>query len=148
MAKDKKKKVLEDGSLHVYSYHPVTGEFVGEDKAFADPLTPSNFLIPAYATEVEPPKAQNGKVRKWDGEKWKFEDAPQPDQKPSAEATTEQKAAAARYQRNMMLFQSDWRMLPDVPSKHKTEWEAYRQALRDLPAQEGFPESINWPTQP
>ena len=27
-------------------------------------------------------------------------------------------------------------------------WAAYRQALRDLPEQEGFPFNINWPKQP
>lgn len=28
------------------------------------------------------------------------------------------------------------------------EWEAYKQALRDVPAQEGFPYIINWPVRP
>lgn len=28
------------------------------------------------------------------------------------------------------------------------EWEAYKQALRDVPAQEGFPYIINWPVLP
>ncbi len=145
----KKKKLNGDGSLQVYSYNPVTGEYIGEDKAFPNQLEKGLFLIPANATDVEPPKAQNGKLRKWDGEKWTFENAPQPVEKPSSESTPESKAAVARYERNKLLLSTDWRMLPDVPSKHSGEaWEEYRQALRDVPQQEEFPNNINWPTQP
>lgn len=49
-----------------------------------------------------------------------------------------------------LLKESDWSMLPDVPlnSGKKDEWEDYRAALRDIKAQEGFPESIVWPLKP
>jgi hypothetical protein len=55
-------------------------------------------------------------------------------------------------QRNQLLVESDIAMLPDNYSKlseeKKTEWASYRQALRDLPTQEGFPWEITWPLKP
>jgi len=145
----KKKNLNEDGTLKVFSFHPETGVFVGEEVAFPSPLEPGQFLIPAGATDVEPPKAQNGKDRKWNGADWVFESALQPETPPTSEVTDEYKAAAARYTRNNLLLQSDWRMLSDVPPRHSgVTWTAYRQALRDVPQQGGFPNSINWPTAP
>lgn len=51
-------------------------------------------------------------------------------------------------QRNSFLAQSDWTQLPDVPLATKGAWATYRQALRDITTQAGFPYSINWPTKP
>ena len=51
----------------------------------------------------------------------------------------------ARDYRNHLLASSDSHVWPDhVPD----EWRIYRQTLRDLPAAEGFPETINWPVAP
>jgi len=54
-----------------------------------------------------------------------------------------------RSQRNFKLRVSDWRTLSDVekPSNYQ-EWLKYRQELRDLTKQEGFPWEINWPEEP
>lgn len=48
------------------------------------------------------------------------------------------------------LRASDWSMLPDVPmtAGKKSEWIEYRKALREIRLQSGFPENINWPTEP
>lgn len=56
-------------------------------------------------------------------------------------------AAQARAQRNSLLAASDWSQLPDVPVD-KAAWAAYRQALRDVPEQDGFPSNVEWPTKP
>lgn len=50
-----------------------------------------------------------------------------------------------RSQRDSLLQQSDVYALAD---RITDEWTAYRQALRDLPAQAGFPASVTWPTKP
>lgn len=50
--------------------------------------------------------------------------------------------------RNRLLYASDWTQIPDVPSEDKLAWAAYRQALRDLPQQPGYPAVINWPIPP
>lgn len=59
-------------------------------------------------------------------------------------------AEQAIARRNALLADSDWTQLPDVPlsAEQKTAWAAYRQALRDVPAQAGFPDNINWPQKP
>jgi len=52
--------------------------------------------------------------------------------------------------RNARISASDWTQLPDAPLSiaEKTAWGVYRQALRDVPEQAGFPESIDWPVSP
>jgi len=53
-----------------------------------------------------------------------------------------------RAKRNDLLFGSNWTQLPDVPEKIKSKWAEYRQKLRNIPDQEGFPYDIIWPTSP
>ena len=36
----------------------------------------------------------------------------------------------------------------DMTDAERTEWTNYRQALLDVPAQDGYPDSITWPTKP
>lgn len=51
--------------------------------------------------------------------------------------------------RNKLLTETDWIHLPDTPKlANVSEWETYRQALRDITGQETFPTTINWPTKP
>jgi hypothetical protein len=66
------------------------------------------------------------------------------------EVATTQEANQMRTQRNFRLMQSDWSQLPDakITAEKKTEWVTYRQALRDITDQAGFPWTITWPTQP
>lgn len=52
-----------------------------------------------------------------------------------------------RRARNAILAQSDWTQLADTPVD-QSAWAAYRQSLRDIPAQEGFPSQVIWPTSP
>jgi hypothetical protein len=55
-------------------------------------------------------------------------------------------ATSIRNERNRKLTETDWRFRSDLtPSQ---EWKDYCQALRDVPAQEGFPWDVTWPTQP
>jgi hypothetical protein len=54
---------------------------------------------------------------------------------------------AVRESRNRRLSETDWTQLADAPVD-KAVWAAYRQELRDVPTQVGFPWTINWPAQP
>ena len=56
----------------------------------------------------------------------------------------------ARAQRDKLLAETDWTQVLDAPIDAETReaYRAYRQALRDIPEQEGFPESITWPELP
>jgi hypothetical protein len=59
-----------------------------------------------------------------------------------------QRPAAERCRRDALLVATDWTQLPDVPEATRNAYTAYRQALRDVPAQEGFPNDIVWPVAP
>jgi hypothetical protein len=52
-----------------------------------------------------------------------------------------------RLRRDNLLAASDFRMIPDAPWD-RTPWEAYRQALRDLPANTTDPRAAVWPEPP
>jgi hypothetical protein len=62
--------------------------------------------------------------------------------------TKEELGATARGERNALLASSDWTQAGDVPQATKDRWIPYRQALREVPDQVGFPENILWPTAP
>lgn len=66
----------------------------------------------------------------------------------SAEDTAVLQAINIRAKRNQILKDSDWTQLPDIPQAIRDTWAAYRQLLRDLPQQSGFPNNITWPTAP
>ena len=55
-------------------------------------------------------------------------------------------AVDARKNRNDLLAETDWTASSDVTMSNAMK--TYRQALRDVPAQENFPTDINWPTKP
>lgn len=57
-------------------------------------------------------------------------------------------AAGILQERGRLLMISDWTQLPDVPLATKEAWQTYRQALRDITDQPGYPLDITWPTQP
>ena len=59
----------------------------------------------------------------------------------------ERATKSARNQRDRLLKDSDWTQVPDSPVDQQA-WADYRQALRDVPQQTGFPTDINWPTKP
>jgi hypothetical protein len=58
------------------------------------------------------------------------------------------KAVKVREQRNEKLAATDWTQAADVPQAVKDSYAPYRQALRDVPSQSGFPNEIVWPIQP
>ena len=57
-------------------------------------------------------------------------------------------AKSVRADRNKRLVEKDWTQLDDSPQGNKLAWAIYRQALRDLPQQQGFPWDVQWPTRP
>jgi len=59
----------------------------------------------------------------------------------------EQQSSLMRQERNQRLEASDWTQLPDAPANIGT-WATYRQALRDVTGQNGFPWAVIWPAQP
>jgi hypothetical protein len=56
----------------------------------------------------------------------------------------------AREKRDKLLAETDWTQMPDSPlsDEQREAYRIYRQELRDIPSQAGFPASITWPELP
>ena len=61
----------------------------------------------------------------------------------------ERKSEEVRFERNLRLAECDWTQLPDspIPSADKAAWTTYRQQLREVPEQAGFPWQVEWPAK-
>lgn len=57
-------------------------------------------------------------------------------------------AEEIRAERNKKLTESDWSQVVDTPQAIKDKWAPYRQQLRDLTQQPGFPHVVVWPDTP
>jgi hypothetical protein len=57
------------------------------------------------------------------------------------------KAKEVRSQRDRLLAETDWTQIGDAPVD-AIVWQTYRQALRDITSQAGFPHNVVWPTKP
>ena len=77
---------------------------------------------------------------------WSLEKVPE---KTDEEKLTKAKQAV-RSKRDALLAESDYYLQPDYPATEEglKAFKAYRQALRDVPQQEGFPYAIVWPEKP
>lgn len=162
--------------MQIFHYHPETGEFLGQSAALPDPLEEGRFLVPAYATDAPPPESGQNKVAVFDGQSWVLkpdfrgtvywlshgdkhtiteigETVPEGAflEEPAPPAPTPaQIADEARAQRDALLAACDWVAIRanELGEPVPQDWADYRQALRDVPEQVGFPETIDWPTKP
>ena len=69
---------------------------------------------------------------------------------PEDEMTDEELAARVRMRRDSLISRTDFYVQPDYPSDPAglEAVKAYRQALRDIPEQSGFPRNVQWPSIP
>lgn len=56
-------------------------------------------------------------------------------------------ANSVRNARNTLLTMSDWTQIADAPVD-SAAWAVYRQSLRDVTSQAGFPWNVTWPSKP
>ena len=56
-------------------------------------------------------------------------------------------ADESRALRDNLLSSCDWTQVADAPVD-QAAWATYRQALRDIPNQAGFPDNVTWPNKP
>jgi hypothetical protein len=162
--------------MKIYNYNPVTGEFISTSIADPDPIEDGAFLIPAHATMIVPPSTSTSEVAVFSESSVTWSIVPDfrgqtfYDQQNGdavviadigavpahlgaavpAQIVDARARSLARQQRNALIANSDWTMLPDAPltSAQKIAWSSYRQALRDISSQTGFPAVIDWPVQP
>lgn len=107
-----------------------------------------NFYINQKFTDTYPPDAAlwcntrgDCSIQQVDGG-YQIIQNPEPDDSMVAEAI--------RAKRNALIGETDYYLMPDYPSNPQNleELKVYRQALRDLPTQEGFPRDVRWPDVP
>jgi hypothetical protein len=61
---------------------------------------------------------------------------------------TDEKIAEIKMQRLQKLRDSDWTQGKDIADEISQPWAEYRQILRDIPTQSGFPWHVIWPNSP
>jgi hypothetical protein len=76
---------------------------------------------------------------------WKWSISEMDDEAKAAKDAAQ--ATAVRADRDRRLADSDWTQVADAPV-NQAAWATYRQGLRDVPAQAGFPYDITWPVKP
>ena len=115
------------------------------DEVLADydvyPLKPTDRLQVDHTKNVA-----EGTPAQQDGEWVQVWDVTDASEEEIAQRTAE-KEASVRSERDYLLTNCDWTQLPDSPVD-KQVWADYRQALRDVPSQPGFPYSVVWPEEP
>ena len=69
---------------------------------------------------------------------------------PTEEDLKQHNLIALRQLRQRYLQESDWTQMPDSPlsAEKKTEWQTYRQALRDITITSTSCSDVVWPTEP
>lgn len=111
-------------------------EALGADVVFEGPqASPTRYQV-AFADGVE----------QLDG-KWYTKYSVTDMDQETKDALDTAQAEAMRKQRNEKLSECDWTQVTDAPVNKET-WATYRQALRDVTSQEGFPWTITWPDAP
>lgn len=108
-------------------------------------FSPELIYNPATQISTQNGCAYNEQTQRWEIV-WSVRDKTQ--EELDAELATAQ--GNVRAERNKLLSDSDWTQMPDAPltTEQKTAWQVYRQALRDVTAQVGFPYDVAWPNQP
>jgi len=145
-----------DGSVNRYPYtladlicsnpgtsfsQPISDETAAYFNCF--PVTPTDQPLEDYTINLE-----RTAVRQGDGwvEQWVSTPATS---EQIAERTTNQ-STAVRADRNTRLAACDWTQLTDTPLDldGKSYWALYRETLRMIPQQSGFPWDVQWPPEP
>lgn len=116
---------------------PALVEELGLDPVFESPTPTTTRYQTAFKDGVE----QDAQGR-W---LWKWTVSEMDDE---AKAAKDAEAAkSVRADRDKRLAECDWTQLSDS-QVDKAVWATYRQELRDVPAQTGFPYDITWPSKP
>lgn len=139
------------------------GEFVAwvtlardyPDTSFPNPLTASDLPdgVVSVSRDVEIPiagmfeRVVRADIPVLDHARWVLPYLVEPMTAEEAEAEIAALAATVRAQRDYLLATSDWTQSADAPVDRPL-WAAYRQALRVLPEQAGFPIDCSWPEPP
>jgi len=119
---------------------PALVEELGLDPVFESPTPTTTRYQTAYKDGVE----QDAQGR-W---LWKWSISEMDDETKAAKDA--EAAKAVRATRDGKLAECDWVVIKNLELNQNIPgvWEVYRQGLRDVPAQAGFPYDITWPSKP
>jgi hypothetical protein len=119
---------------------PALVEELGLDPVFESPTPTTTRYQTAYKDGVE----QDSQGR-W---LWKWSISEMDDETKAAKDA--EAAKAVRATRDGKLAECDWVVIKNLELNQNIPgvWEVYRQGLRDVPAQAGFPYDITWPEKP
>lgn len=78
--------------MNIYHFHPITGVFLGQGIADADPLTPDAWLLPAHCTQTAPPVVSAGHFAQFVNNAWLVVAEPPPPAEPLPPTLAELKA--------------------------------------------------------
>lgn len=131
------------GAIEVYSYNSESKKYEGLTMAYECQIEKGVFNMPANSTDISPPICDEDHFAIFNESKkaWvirKIEPVKE------SENPVVDKALLARNQRDYLLSQSDYTQLGDYPGDIIPA-QKYRQSLRDITKQKGFPENIDWP---
>jgi hypothetical protein len=148
--------LIEDGAVKQYPYGVAQLKRDNPNSSF--PKNPGDALLaefgvqrvffstPPAATDVQVLEEQtpvfDTEAQRW-SQVWSVRDM-------SADeiaSRNENQAASIRSSRNDKLAASDWTQVIDAPVD-QAAWAVYRQELRDVTVQDGFPWNVIWPTEP
>lgn len=128
------------------------------NKTFPNMLTPASIIDTGFAIYEFSEQPNNGRYEKViEGVPRKAEDGRFFQTWLVIEMTAEEKlnvdvaqANKIRNERNIKLYRTDWVFAPDSPlnDTKKQQYVVYRQSLRDVPSQAGFPWDVQWPIEP
>lgn len=107
---------------------------------FIHPSTPPQINVATQRIAAAPPV--------FDGSRWVHGYEVVTLSEGEAQELANGKAADVRVARNALLSACDWTQAKDIPDAISAPWATYRQALRDVPDQAGFPWTVEWPAQP
>lgn len=121
------------------TWSPELVEELGLDVVFESPTPTTTVYQTAFKDGVE--QVNN----KWT---WKWSISEMDD---DAKAAKDAEAAKnVRSTRDKLIAETDWIVIKNLELNQNVPgvWEVYRQNLRDIPAQAGFPHNVTWPTKP
>lgn len=141
------KEVLRSGvcSEHDFALQPSDGQGVIEGEYSASDTYVDNGVAVAYTEQQAQAKAnQPSLFFVWSNQTFQWED-PRNSQQKYNDAVD-----SINLQRVELLYKSDWTQIPNNPltPQKQQQWADYRQQLRDIPTQSGYPFNVVWPTQP
>lgn len=143
----------------VVSTYPYSiGQLRKDNPNVSFPKNPSDTLLASWnvfpVTSVDPVyneatqiATENGCVYNEELQRWETGWTVRDKTAEELAAEAEKAANNVRRERTRLLAECDWTQLADAPVD-KEAWATYRQALRDITAQEGFPSTVTWPTPP